>query len=82
MPKYSVGAKVAFAEDKLILAPEFAGRSGRVTEVYSEMQVQTCLETRGFPHTWCCSKGKMMPCLRRRTGCNMDSNSPQPTSCL
>ena len=40
MPKYSVGAKVAFAEDKLNLAPEFAGRSGRVTEVYSEMQVQ------------------------------------------
>lgn len=40
MLKYSVGAKVAFAEDKLILAPEFAGRSGRVTEVYSEMQVQ------------------------------------------
>ena len=40
MPKLSVGAKVAFAEDKLIRAPEFADRSGRVTEVYSDMQVK------------------------------------------
>ena len=40
MPKFNVGDKVVFATDNLIVPQDFSGRSGKVTEVYAEMQVQ------------------------------------------
>lgn len=40
MPKFKVGDKVVFARNNRVVAQEFAGRSGTVTEVYADLQVQ------------------------------------------
>ncbi len=40
MPEFNVGDKVVFARDKPLLAQDFAGRLGTVTEVHADMQVQ------------------------------------------
>ena len=49
MPKFKVGDKVVLPKDKIIVPREFSGRTGTVTEVNAEIQVQTTAGDREVP---------------------------------
>lgn len=49
MPKFKVGDQVVLPSDKLIVPQAFSGRTGTVTEVYAEIQVQSTPRDRLAP---------------------------------
>ena len=49
MPKFKVGDRVMLPRDNIIVPREFSGRTGTVTEVYAEIQVQNTAGDREVP---------------------------------